>query len=128
MSETVAGGCSSTTSNSLIEYACAAPARQYYRCMNAPARHWAALIMLVLAFLLLAGRTMTGRATDEVPPTPIDAKRTAPGEAATSIEVTTPTDGSRNRREAIHNLVAEAQTLLSDVELQYVFTGEGKNQ
>jgi len=35
-------------------------------------------------------------------------------------------DGSR--REAIHDLVAEAQALLSDVELQYVFTGEGKDQ
>ena len=35
---------------------------------------------------------------------------------------------SGNRREAIHDLVIEAQTLLNDVELQYVFTGEGKNQ
>jgi len=58
----------------------------------------------------------------------IDAKHAAPGEAAASIEETVPTEGSRNRREAIHDLVAEAQTLLSDVELQYVFTGAGKNQ
>jgi len=36
--------------------------------------------------------------------------------------------GSRNRHEAIHDLVAEAQTLLRDVELQYVFTGKGKKQ
>src|SRR6185437_16441254 len=36
--------------------------------------------------------------------------------------------GSRNRDEAIHNLVAEAQTRLRDVELQYVFTGKEKNQ
>jgi len=35
---------------------------------------------------------------------------------------------SRNRHEAIHDLVAEAQTLLRDVELQYVFTGKGKRQ
>ena len=35
---------------------------------------------------------------------------------------------SGNRRDAIHDLVIEAQTLLNDVELQYVFTGEGKNQ
>ena len=35
---------------------------------------------------------------------------------------------SRNRHEAIHDFVAEAQTLLRDVELQYVFTGKGKNQ
>jgi hypothetical protein len=33
-----------------------------------------------------------------------------------------------NRHEAIHDLVAEAQTRLRDVELQYVFTGKGKNQ
>jgi len=36
--------------------------------------------------------------------------------------------GSRNRHEAIHDLVAEAQTLLRDVELKYVFTGKGKNK
>ncbi len=35
---------------------------------------------------------------------------------------------SPNRHEAIHDLVAEAQTLLRDVELQYVFTGKGKSQ
>jgi hypothetical protein len=32
------------------------------------------------------------------------------------------------RHETIHDLVAEAQTLLRDVELQYVFTGKGKKQ
>ena len=37
-------------------------------------------------------------------------------------------EGSRNRRGAIQYLVAEAQALLTDVDLQYVFTGEGKNQ
>jgi len=36
--------------------------------------------------------------------------------------------GSRNRDEAIHDFVAEAQTRLRDVELQYVFTGKGKKQ
>jgi len=36
--------------------------------------------------------------------------------------------GSRNRDEAIHDLVAEGQTRLRDVELHYVFTGKGKNQ
>jgi len=36
--------------------------------------------------------------------------------------------GSHSRHDAIHNLVAEGQTLLRDVELQYVFTGKGKNQ
>ena len=36
--------------------------------------------------------------------------------------------GNRSRDAAIHNLVAEAQTRLRDVELQYVFTGTGRNQ
>jgi len=36
--------------------------------------------------------------------------------------------GSGQRHEVIHDLVAEAQTLLRDVELQYVFTGKGKNR
>ena len=36
--------------------------------------------------------------------------------------------GSRNRDEQIHDLVAEAQARLHDVELQYVFTGKGKHQ
>ena len=33
-----------------------------------------------------------------------------------------------NRHQVIRDLVAEAQTLLRDVELQYVFTGKGKKQ
>ena len=32
------------------------------------------------------------------------------------------------RHQVIHDLVAEAQTLLRDVELQYVFTGKGKKR
>ena len=34
----------------------------------------------------------------------------------------------RNRHEAIHDLVTEAQALLRDFELQYVLTGKGRNQ
>jgi hypothetical protein len=34
----------------------------------------------------------------------------------------------RNRHEAIHDLVTEAQTLLRDFELKYVLTGKGKRQ
>lgn len=34
---------------------------------------------------------------------------------------------SLNRHQVIHDLVAEAQTVLRDVELKYVFTGKGKN-
>jgi hypothetical protein len=96
--------------------------------MDTAARHSVALVLLVLVCLLIAGRAITGRATDEVPPTVIDAKHAAPGEAAASIEKVAPADAGRDRREAIRTLVAEAETLLRDVELQYVFVGEGKNQ
>jgi hypothetical protein len=108
--------------------------------MHTTARHWAALILLILACLLFAGRTMTGRATDEVQPTLIDTdggSKQEEGEVPLAVAQSEQRDQSprrgvversRNRREAIHHLVAEAQRLLSDVELQYVFTGEGKNQ
>lgn len=43
--------------------------------------------------LLFAGRTMTGRATDEARPTPIDAKHAA----AASIEEAARIESSRNR-------------------------------
>ncbi len=36
--------------------------------------------------------------------------------------------GRRNRHEAIRDLVAEAQALLRDVELEYVFTGKGRKR
>ena len=48
----------------------------------------------------------------------------APPEAAPPEEVVV----QGRRHEVIHDLVAEAQTLLRDVELQYVFTGKGKKQ
>lgn len=35
---------------------------------------------------------------------------------------------ARARHEVIHDFVSEAQTLLRDVELQYVFTGDGKRE
>jgi len=55
-------------------------------------------------------------------PLPV-AESEHPAEAPKEVIV----EGSRARHEAIHDLVAEAQTLLHDVELQYVFTGKGKN-
>ncbi|MDF3022330.1 MAG: hypothetical protein K0Q92_3633, partial [Steroidobacteraceae bacterium] len=36
--------------------------------------------------------------------------------------------GSRNRHEAIRDLVVEAQTLLREVDLQYVLTGKGRKR
>ncbi len=125
--------------------------------MNAFARHLAALTLLVLAPLFLSGCATTSGATEEMEPPLIDAEHAAPAEAAASIEEPAadagskqeegevplavaesehpdkaPSEvvvkGSRNRDEAIHDLVAEAQTLLRDVELHYVFTGKGKHQ
>ncbi len=52
------------------------------------------------------------------------AESEQPDEAPMEIVV----QGSRSRHEVIHDLVAEAQTLLRDVELQYVFTGKGKKK
>ena len=125
--------------------------------MNTLARHSVALTLLTLASLFFAGCTTTGGATSEIEPPLIDSEHAAPAEAAAPIEETA-TDrgskqeegevplavaesehpdqaprevvvqGSRNRDEAIHDLVVEAQTRLRDVELQYVFSGKGKDQ
>jgi hypothetical protein len=56
-------------------------------------------------------------------PLPV-AESEQPVEAPKEVVV----QGSRLRHDAIHDLVAEGQTLLRDVDLQYVFTGKGKNQ
>ncbi|HKT74756.1 MAG TPA: hypothetical protein VJQ47_17860 [Steroidobacteraceae bacterium] len=125
--------------------------------MNTPARHSAALTLLMLASLLFAGCTTTGGATDEIEPPLIDSEHAPPAEAAALIDKTAAdggskqeegevplavaesehpeeaprevvVQGSRTRDGVIHDLVAEAQTLLRDVELQYVFTGKGKRQ
>ena len=121
--------------------------------MNTPARHPAALTLLILASLLFAGCTTRGAGTEEIEPTLIDAEPAPAAEEPAPIaeksskqeegevplavaESEQPekapkevvVQGSRNRDDMIHGLVAEAQTLLRDVELQYVFTGKGKNQ
>jgi hypothetical protein len=125
--------------------------------MNAPARHSATLSLLLLASLFLAGCTTTGGAPSEIEPTLVDADDPAPAGPTPSVEETAADggskqeegevplavaesehpdqaprevviQGSRNRDEAIHDLVDEAQARLRDVELQYVFTGKGKNQ
>ena len=124
--------------------------------MNTPATRSAALTLLLLLSLIGAGCTTTGGGNDEAEPTLIDAEQTPPAEVAAAIEEAAPeggstqeegevplvvaesehpdeapkevvVQGSRNRHDAIHDLVTEGQTLLRDVELQYVFTGKGKN-
>ena len=118
----------------------------------------AALTLLVLASLIGAGCATTGGDNDETEPTLIEAEPAPAAEVAAAIEETAssaegskqeegevplpvaeseqpdeaPTEvvvqGSRSRHETIHDLVTEGQTLLRDVELQYVFTGKGKKQ
>ncbi len=56
-------------------------------------------------------------------PLPV-AETEQPEEAPKEVVV----QGSRTRHDAIHDLVAEGQTLLRDVELTYVLTGKGKKQ
>jgi hypothetical protein len=92
--------------------------------MTTPARHLAALTLLIIGSLFLTGCTASKGDDGEIEPPVIHSEPAAPGKAAASIVV----QGSRSRDAAIHDLIAEAQTRLRDVELQYVFTGTGKNQ
>jgi hypothetical protein len=129
------------------------PTVNIIRTMNTLARHSAALTLLTLAFLILPGCTTTGSADAEIEPPVIEPVQALPaaqpapsadqgskqeeGEVPLAVAESEKTEtapkevvvhGPRARHEAIHDFVAEAQTLLRDVELQYVFTGKGKNQ
>ena len=88
--------------------------------MNTTARHSAALILLIVGSLFLSGSTASKGDDGELEPSVINSMHAdqAPEEIG----------GARSRDAAIRDLVAEAQTRLRDVELQYVFTGTGKNQ
>lgn len=59
---------------------------------------------------------------------PIPVAETEQPEAAPETPKEVVVQASRARHDAIHDLVAEGQALLRDVELQYVLTGKGKNQ
>lgn len=112
----------------------------------------APLALLALVSLISTGCT-TGRTPEEIEPPVIEAQQAPPAAEAASVadegskqeegevplavaeseqKEKTPKEvivhGSRSRDEIIHNLVAEGQTLLRDVELQYVLTGNGKKQ
>jgi hypothetical protein len=79
-------------------------------------------------------------AVEEAPPAEDDTSKQEEGEVPIPVAETeqpeaapeTPKEvivqGSRARHDAIHDLVAEGQALLRDVELQYVLTGKGKSQ
>jgi hypothetical protein len=78
-------------------------------------------------------------AVEEAPPAEEDVSKQEEGEVPIPVAETEQPEeapeapkeivvqGSRARHDTIHDLVAEAQTLLRDVELQYVLTGKGKN-
>jgi hypothetical protein len=110
-------------------------------------------VLLVLVSLISAGCATTGGAGEESDPTLIDsapdpvAEPEAPiaaeeskqqeGEVPLAVAETEQPDdsvaevvvqGSRNRHEAIHDLVTEGQALLKDVDLKYVLTGKGKRK
>lgn len=111
-------------------------------------------LMLMLVSLVCAGCATTGDGTDGEEPALIDVPA---AEVAASIEEAEPPAEESSKQEegevplavaesehpgepteevivqgrrdqVIHDLVAEAQTLLHDFELRYVFTGKGKNQ
>jgi hypothetical protein len=116
----------------------------------------AARFLLIFGLLMCTGCATTGVAVDEaepviaeelpsrdVPETP-DAEE-APGEEEGEVPLAVAESESREssapadqlaevivqapaRHELIHNLVSEAQALLRDVQLQYVFTGSGRRE
>lgn len=121
--------------------------------MNTLAVRGAARALLVLGFLVCAACTTTGGAVDEAEPPivedelPVQQETEAPaeGEGEVPIEVAESehrdaapaADGLpevvvearvRERDEVIRDLVAEAQSLLRGVDLQYVFTGKGRRE
>ena len=80
----------------------------------------------------------TAAATDEAPASAEGESKQQEGEVPIAVAESEQPEGSlaevvvqgriRNRHEAIHDLVTEAQTLLKDVELKYVLTGKGRRQ
>ena len=107
---------------------------------------------LMLLCLLCAGCATTGGGTEEptvteaapaaevaeaieeAAPPADDSSKQEEGEVAIPVaeseQPTQPTETvivKATRHQVIHDLVAEGQTLLRDVELQYFFTGKGKN-
>ena len=90
--------------------------------MNTPARHSAALTLLILGSLFSSGCTAPKGDDGEIEPPVINSGHAAPAPKEIVVH------GTHSRDAAIHDLVAEAQIRLRDVELQYIFTGTGKNQ
>src|SRR5690242_3876917 len=113
-------------------------------------------LTLLLLSLICAGCATTGGSNEEEEPTVIEAAPVPPADAAALEETATKAEDGASKEEegevplvvaesekpeevsvqgrnlqphqVIHDLVAEGQTLLRDVELQYFFTGKGKKQ
>ena len=123
------------------------------RAMNTLARTSAALTLLTLSFLILPGCSTTGGGAAEIEPTVIEPEKALPtqepaplgdagskqeeGEVPLAVAESEQPEkapqevvvqGSHSRHDVIHDLVAEGQALLHDVELKYVLTGTGKKQ
>jgi hypothetical protein len=123
--------------------------------MNDTSARSIALALAALACLFVAGCATTRADNDEAEPTVMDEvpaanepeAEAAPAQPAESkqqegevplavAETEQPEEapaevvvqGSRNRHEAIRDLVAEAQALLRDVKLQYVISGKGRRR
>jgi hypothetical protein len=124
--------------------------------MNTLATRSAALMLVVAT--LLSGCATIGDANEESDPTLMDPvpevseaaaepipemtpveeeSKEKEGEVPLAVAETEPAEapvpevvvkGSRDRHEAIVDLVTEARTLLGDVELEYVLTGKGRRQ
>ena len=126
--------------------------------MKTPALRLVALAVFLPISLLCGGCATTDDANGENEPTLIDAESTPAPEAVATEVTAPVAEGSSKQEEGevpitvaesehpnetleevivrgsgshhavIQDLVAEAQTVLRDVELQYVFTGKGRNQ
>jgi hypothetical protein len=126
--------------------------------MELPATRWVVLSLLAATCLFATGCATSRGTNEEWDPTVIDvpaaeavdiqdAADTAPpaaeeskqqeGEVPIAVAETEQPEekpaevvvqGSRNRFEAIRDLVAEGQALLRDVELRYVVSGKGRKR
>ncbi len=122
--------------------------------MNTLAKHSAALTLLTLSFFSFSGCSTTGGDGAEIEPPVIEPVQSLPaaqmapvaeegskqeeGEVPLAVAESEKTEaappkevvvhGPKARHDAIHDLVAEAQLQLRDVELRYVLTGKGRSQ
>jgi hypothetical protein len=126
------------------------------RIMKTLARQSAALTPLLLTLLIVSGCASTGGSGAEIDPPVIEPAKVLPaaqeptaaaettskqeeGEVPLAVAESEKTEkappsneiiiqSGHSRHEVIHDLVAEGQAMLRDVELKYILTGEGRKQ